>query len=134
MAASYPSAAKYFTNKVDNTDTVIASDVNLAYEEITAIETTLGTTPAVSSTWSGTFDSTSAANWTTVTGRLENIEYGLKVAYDQRVKTNGGSTIASTSTTVGLTISTSGTGNLFAAGNTVINSSGNIVAIDGGTA
>jgi len=134
MAASYPAAAKYFTNKVDNTDTVIASDVNLAYDEITAIETTLGTTPAVSSTWSGTFDSTSAANWTTVTGRLENIEYGLKVAYDQRVKTNGGSTIASTSTTVGLTISTSGTGNLFAAGNTVINSSGNIVAIDGGTA
>jgi hypothetical protein len=134
MAASYPSAAKYFTNKVDNTDTVIASDVNLAYDEITAIETTLGTTPAVSSTWSGTFDSTSAANWTTVSGRLENIEYGLKVAFDQRVRTTGGSTIASTSTTVGLTISTSGTGNLFAAGNTVINSSGNIVTIDGGTA
>jgi hypothetical protein len=134
MAASYPAAAKYFTNKVDNTDTVIASDVNLAYDEITAIETTLGTTPAVSSTWSGTFDSTSAANWTTVSGRLENIEYGLKVAFDQRVRTTGGSTIASTSTTVGLTISTSGTGNLFAAGNTVINSSGNIVTIDGGTA
>lgn len=134
MAASYPSAAKYFTNKVDNTDTVIASDVNLAYEEITAIETTLGTTPAVSSTWSDTFDYTSGANWTTVTGRINNLEGGLKVAYTQRVNTLGGSTIASTNTTVGLTISTSGTGNLFAAGNTVINSSGNIVTIDGGTA
>jgi hypothetical protein len=31
-------------------------------------------------------------------------------------------------------LSTSGTGNLLAAGNTVINSSGNIVTIDGGTA
>lgn len=134
MAANYPSAEKYFTNKIDNQDTVIASDVNLAYEEITAIQTTLGTIPASSSTWSGTFDSTSAKDWTTVKGRLENIEYGLKVAYDQRVRTNGGSTIASASTTVGLTISTSGTGNLFAAGNTVINSSGNIVTIDGGTA
>lgn len=134
MAASYPSAAKYFINKIDNTDTVIASDVNLAYDEITAIETTLGTTPAVSSTWSGTFDATSTANWTTVAARLTNIEYGLKVAYTNRVNTAGGSTIASTSTTVGLTLSTSGSGNLLAAGNTVINSSGNIVTIDGGTA
>lgn len=134
MAAQYPASIKTFTSKVDNTDTVIASDVNLIYDEVTALETTLGTIPATSSTWSGTFNSTSTTDWTTVGARLNNIEYGLKTAHDSRVKTNGGSTIASTSTTVGLTISTSGTGNLLAAGNTVINSSGNIVTIDGGTA
>ena len=134
MAAQYPASVKTFTNKVDNTDTVIASDVNLAYDEITALENTLGTTPATSSTWSGTFNTTSATDWTTVGARLSNIEYGLKTAYTNRVNTAGGSTIASASTTVGLTISTSGTGDLLSAGNTVINSSGNIVAIDGGTA
>jgi hypothetical protein len=134
MAAQYPASIKTFTNKVDNTDTVIASDVNLIYDEVTALETTLGAIPATSSTWSGTFNSTSTTDWATVGARLDNIEYGLKTAFTNRVNTAGGSTIGSTSTTVGLTISTSGTGNLLAAGNTVINSSGNIVAIDGGTA
>ena len=134
MAAQYPASIKTFTSKVDNTDTVIASDVNLIYDEVTALETTLGTIPATSSTWSGTFDSTSTTDWSTVGARITNIEHGLNTAYNSRVNTAGGSTIASTSTTVGLTISTSGTGNLLAAGNTVINSSGNIVTIDGGTA
>jgi hypothetical protein len=134
MAANYPASVKTFTNKVDNVDTVIASDVNLVYDEVTAVETTLGTIPATSSTWSGTFNSTSTTDWSTVGARLNNIEYGLYTAYNSRVNIAGGSTIASTNSTVGLTISTSGTGNLFAAGNTVINSSGNIVAIDGGTA
>jgi len=134
MAATYPSSVKTFINKIDNTDAVIASDVNLAYEEITAIESTIGTTPAISSTWSGTFSTTSTNDFTTVGARLNNIEYGLYTAFNNRVSTGGGSTIASSSTTVGLTLTTSGSGNLFSAGNTVINSSGNIVTIDGGTA
>ena len=133
MAASYPSSIKTFVEKRDNTDAVIASDVNLAYSEITAIETVLGSAPSATAGWSGTFDQTTT-DFTTVKSRLQNIEYGLNVAYNQRVKTTGGSTISSSSTTVGLTISTSGTGNLLVAGNTTINSSGNIVLIDGGTA
>jgi hypothetical protein len=136
MAASYPSSPKTFTNKVDNQDTVIASDVNLAYDEITAIETTLGSSPATSSSFSGAFVSTASNDWSTVGARITNIEKGLNTAYSNRVNTAGGSTITSpaSTTTVGLTISTLGTGNLFVAGNTTINSSGNIVVIDGGTA
>jgi hypothetical protein len=69
-----------------------------------------------------------------VAARIANIEKGLNTAFNDRVKSTGGSTIASASTTVGLTISTSGTGNLLVAGNTTLDSSGNIVTIDGGTA
>lgn len=135
MAASYPASTKYFTNRVNNTDPVVADDVNLAYAEITAIESVVGTTPSVSSNWgTGGADYTSAKDWTTVDARIDNIELGLIDVFNHRVKTTGGSTISSTSTTVGLTINTSGTGNLFVAGNTTINSSGNIVLIDGGTA
>jgi hypothetical protein len=134
MPANYPASVKTFTSKVDNIDAVVAADVNSSYEEITAIETTLGINPAVSSTWSGSFSTTSTQDFLTVNARLDNIEFGVNTAFNNRVRTNGGSTIASTSTTVGLTLSTTGTGNLFSAGNTVINSSGNIVNIDGGTA
>jgi len=113
----------------------VADDVNLAYSEITAIESVIGLTPSQSSTWgTGGADYTSTKDWTTVSARIGNIELGLIDVFNNRVKTAGGSTIASSSTTVGLTISTSGTGNLFVAGNTTINSSGNIVSIDGGTA
>ena len=45
MPASYPGAIKTFTNKVDGIDTVMAGDINDAYNEITPIETELGTLP-----------------------------------------------------------------------------------------
>lgn len=134
MPANYPASVKTFTSKVDNVDAVVAADVNSSYEEITAIQNTLGVSPAVSSTWSGSFSTTSTNPFSTVSARLDNIEFGLNTAFNSRVRTTGGSTISSSSTTVGLTLTTSGTGNLLAAGNTVINSSGNIVTIDGGTA
>ena len=60
MAASFPSSVKSFTDKTDNIDDVMATDINSAYDEIEAIETELGTDPA------GTFD--------TVVLRLDDIE------------------------------------------------------------
>ena len=134
MSAVYPTSVKTFVPKVDNVDPVIASDVNLAYLEISAIETTLGVAPTTVSSWtSGSFDQSTTV-WPSVAARIANIEKGLNTAFNDRVKSTGGSTIASSSTTVGLTISTSGSGNLLVAGNTTIDSSGNILVIDGGTA
>jgi hypothetical protein len=133
MSAVYPTSVKTFIPKVDNVSPVIAADVNLAYLEISAIETTLGVTPTTVSSWSGTLDQSTTV-WPSVAARIANIEKGLNTAFNDRVRSTGGSTIASSSTTVGLTISTSGTGNLLVAGNTTVDSSGNIVLIDGGTA
>lgn len=133
MSAVYPTSVKTFVPKVDNVSPVIASDVNLAYLEISAIETTLGVTPTTVSSWSGTLDQSTTV-WPSVAARIANIEKGLNTAFNDRVKSTGGSTIASSGTTVGLTISTSGSGNLLVAGNTTIDSSGNILVIDGGTA
>lgn len=45
MAASYPAAIKSFTAVTDNVDDVLATHINQPYEEITAIETELGTNP-----------------------------------------------------------------------------------------
>ena len=139
MTASYPAGIKTFTNKVDYTDAVIASDVNSAYDEITALETALGVTPTTSSTWSGTANYTSGTNYSSVSARIANIEFGVKSLYDARVSI-GGTSILTSSTTVGLTFQTSGTGNLVnfnnTSGTTVtsITKDGWISAIDGGTA
>jgi hypothetical protein len=48
--ASYPASVKSFTYKVDNQDKVVASDVNTAYDEITAIQKQLGTYSDLTST------------------------------------------------------------------------------------
>ena len=50
MAASYPSAVKSFTTKVDGTDYPSASHINDPQLEITAIETELGLLPKGSNT------------------------------------------------------------------------------------
>jgi hypothetical protein len=134
--ALYPTSVQTFASqnpRTDNIDAVMAADVNLLYVEVTAIEGILGTTPATS-TWSGSFDGTTTA-WATVNSRLTNIEAGVLTTYNDRVKASGGSTISTSGTTVGLTLNTSGSGNLLNANNnTVINSNGYIVTIDGGTA
>lgn len=133
MPANYPTSVKTFIPKVDNVSPVIAADVNLAYLEITAIENVLGVTPTTVSSWSGSFDQSTTV-WGSVAARVANIEKGLNTAFNDRVRSTGGSTIAASSTTVGLTLTTSGSGNLLVAGNTTIDSSGNILVIDGGTA
>lgn len=133
MAALYPTGTQTFNFRTDLTDYVMANDVNVAYYEIAAIENTVGSNPQISGGYSGSF-STSTTNWGTVAARIQNLEYGAAIGVLNRVSTSGGSTIASTGSTVGLTISSAGTGNLLVAGNTVINNAGYIAVIDGGDA
>src|SRR5690242_17823700 len=45
MAAVYPTAIKSFSYRQDFTEIVNAADVNVAYDEIAAIQNTLGTKP-----------------------------------------------------------------------------------------
>lgn len=105
MAASYPSSVKTFTKKRDLLDIVLAADINLVYDEVTAIETILGVSVATNAGWtSGTFNPTNL-NWTSLRARIQNIEYGLHDAYTDRVKASGGSTITATdNSTVSLTL------------------------------
>lgn len=46
MAASFPTGVKTWTQVADNTNDVMAADVNTLYDEVTALETELGTDPA----------------------------------------------------------------------------------------
>lgn len=137
--AVYPTSVQSFIDKRDNTDAVIAADVNLLYAEVTAIENVVGTTPQVTSGWSGSFDQTTT-NFGTLKARLQNVEYGLDGAFNHRVKVAGGSTIASSSSTIGLVMQTSGTGNLINFKNTsgtvvtTVTKDGWVDIIDGGSA
>lgn len=64
MPASYPTTKVSFTRKVDLQDLVVAADVNNAYDEIEAIQATLGVLPSLQGT----------TEWGTVKARIENIE------------------------------------------------------------
>lgn len=75
MAAVFPSSVKIFTSKTDLVDTVLADHVNVLQEEVSAVEGTLGTGLLVS-TWTGTYSN--PTTHATLTGRLGNIEAGLK--------------------------------------------------------
>lgn len=83
MPAYYPSLVKTdFTTKVDFVTTVFAEHVNSLQDEVTAIETTLGSLPTASSGWVGTFNTTTVS-WSTLKARINNIEFGLKEVYDR---------------------------------------------------
>lgn len=142
MPASYPAGIKTFTQRQDLRDLVVAADVNIIYDEVTALETELGVNPSESAGWSGSFNNVQTS-WASVATRLQNIEYGLNVAVNQRVATVGGSTITpSSASVVGLNIkaASSQTANLIEFRNssntvvTAVTASGNINLIDGGTA
>ena len=93
MAAVYPGSVRSFTTKQNNVDVVDASHPNLIQEEVVAIQSTLGTNPATSSTGSGIYVSTSTA-FATVKARLDNIETGVVGdVHTQYAKNAGGSTI-----------------------------------------
>jgi hypothetical protein len=103
--ASYPSSiitTATFTPKVNTVDVIDASHPNLIQDEVIAIETALGVTPALSSSGSGSHVSAST-NFGTVNARLNNIEIGvLGDVHTQYIKkaADGGNTIsASTSST-----------------------------------
>lgn len=144
MPALYPSQPASFIKKVDLQSIVYAADINDAYDEIVATQSTIGLDPANSGVWgSASFNSTTT-QWGTIASRIKNIENGVFYLNTNSVLKVGGSTITpSTASTVGLNIrATSGqTANLFE----VRNSSNTVVAnitaagsyigvIDGGTA
>lgn len=144
MAVQFPGAIKTFTKKVDLQSLVVASDINEAYDEINAIETTLGTTPATSGTWgSGSFSSATTA-WSTVGARIQNIEHAAYYMNNQAVIKAGGSQILPTDTsTVNLSLKayTGQTANILEVRNSSntltarVSSAGEfIINIDGGTA
>lgn len=101
--ASYPSAVTSFSTKVDFVDIIFADHVNQLQDEMVATQNTLGSGILTSSGWtSGTFTQ-AITNYASVKARLNNIEYGLDKAFNNRVSTDGGSTVLSAATTtVGL--------------------------------
>ena len=90
MSASYPSAVKSFTTKVDFADTVLAEHVNSLQDEVNSLEANIGTYIKTGSGWVGSFDQVTT-NWNTLKDRLANIEYGLGDAYG-RILPAGGTT------------------------------------------
>lgn len=104
MPAAYPASVKVFTKKRDLLDIVLAADINLVYDEVTAIEQKLGTFPATNTGWGGDFDQ-STLSWPTLRERIQNIEYGLFQTFNDRVKASGGTTLESSlSNVIGLTL------------------------------
>lgn len=75
MAAVFPGSVRVYTDKVDLVDTVLANHVNLLQDEVTAVQSTLGT-GLLASSWAGTY--TNPSTHVTLTARLTNIEAGIK--------------------------------------------------------
>jgi len=117
--AVYPGALVSATQLVPRTDlvnTIVANDVNAAYEEIIAIESTLGTSILYQDQTSNAWSNSSSA-FTSVHNRLNNIERGLRLGVSGApyVRTNAASTITAATGTVALAIKnvTGNTSNLF---------------------
>jgi hypothetical protein len=88
MASTYPGGIASFTRKIDNVDTVIASDVNVLYDEVEEIERQLsgvnngsfGGSIATSNSWGSGNLNVSRTDWYQyggLAGRIQNIEYGV---------------------------------------------------------
>lgn len=93
MPAVYPGNIRSFTTKVNTVDVIDAAHPNVIQDEVVALQTTLGTNPATSTTPGPTFIATANA-FATVKARLDNIEAGLVAdVHPQYVKVTGGSTI-----------------------------------------
>lgn len=75
MVAVYPSAIKNFAYRQDFTDLVEAADVNVSYDEIRAIQTTLGANPNQE-----TIDGT-LKKYSTVSSRISSVRRGLENPY-----------------------------------------------------
>ena len=101
MTASYPGSVRTFTPKVNIVDLIQAADPNSLFEEVTAIESVIGTSPsiataAVASGWTNT-----ATDYTTISGRIANIEKGIVAdTHTQYVKIAGGSTVVTSNASV----------------------------------
>lgn len=71
MVAVYPGAVKKFAYRTDFTNIVDAADVNVAYDEITAVENILGPNPS----WD-IIDGVTT-KWTTVSNRIAAVRQGV---------------------------------------------------------
>jgi len=107
--ATYPSQIKTFVNKSNVVDLIDASHPNLLQEEVSAIQTVVGTNPARSTTVtsSDTFISTQT-DFDNVKARIANIEKGVVAdTHSQYIKkTSDGSNviIPTNATTKGITV------------------------------
>lgn len=117
--ASFPTSNRTFTAKVDVSDTIYADHINVLQEEVRALSTSLNGEPVVTniltSTFGGSF-STATTAWTSLSGRLLNIEAGLVngVPNAPYVRKAGGDTIEPASGTTALILKTAGgTADLF---------------------
>jgi hypothetical protein len=144
MPAQYPSQiTAQLIKKVDLTDVVFAADVNDAYDEIVAIQTTVGANPGSPGTW-GSAEWSEPVSFSTVAARIKNLENGAYFLQRRFVSNLGNSIIQpTTSSTKGLIIraASSQTAALFEVQNSSGTSLGTITAagvvamtIDGGTA
>ena len=94
MAASYPNNVKAFTPKVNVVDLIQAADPNSLFDEVTAIESVIGTTPSIATAATASGWANTATDYTTINGRLANIEKGIVAdTHTQYVKNTGGSVI-----------------------------------------
>lgn len=101
MAATYPGAVRVFSSKVDLVDTVLADHVNLLQDEVTAIESTLGT-GVLSSTWSGTFSTPSTH--ASLNARISNLEAGVTAVTSGKQDAATAVTITGTQTLMNKTL------------------------------
>jgi len=108
MTASYPNSVKAFTTHVNVTEVIDAGHPNSIQDEVVAIESTLGTTPSVATAASATGWANTSTDYTTVSGRLANIEKGVVAdAHPQYIRKAGDSAnviTAGSSSTKGLVI------------------------------
>src|SRR5882757_3681128 len=71
MVAVYPSAIKNFSYRQDYTELVDAADINVTYDEIRALQTTVGVNPNKEIIDSKTYA------WTDISSRISSVRQGL---------------------------------------------------------
>lgn len=105
MAASYPTNIKSFgTPHVNNTEIVDASHPNAIQDEVVAVESTLGVTPALSTVATASGWVNNGTDFGTVSARLANIEKGIVADTHTQYLKNTGGTVTGTITMSGATI------------------------------
>jgi len=130
--------------QTNNVSTVNAEDVNIAYDELAAIETELGVNPSDRSPeWGTGAVSFAAKTFNTVGLRIQNVENGVYTVVNNYVSKAGGSQIipaAAGTVGVGIRAQASQSANLLEIRNeadavtTAVNSAGYLIVIDGGSA
>lgn len=121
MPALFPNSIRIFSGKVDLIDTILADHVNLLQDEVTAIESTIGT-GSLTSSWSGTYSNPSTH--ASLTSRLLNIEAGLKSLESSKLgATSNAATASAWQTPRTLTVSgaVSGSATIDGSANVTIN-------------